>query len=425
MRPGPNRRSMARSFAGYAFATSVFLAIVSVAAMTAISYKRDLLLLRQQVVDIVESHVPALVSSLWLTDFDLAQNHIERMVVFPYIGRVELRDSEGLTLVAGDLAVEDSTVEERSLVYSRRNRSVPVGTLRVYVDQASLRRQNFLAHVPDLVAGLITALVIAGAISLVFHRICGRHLSQFADHLRGTSTTIPSEPFVLDRRRETLDELSDVVTSFNQLRAAAIRRENERELLFKELRHRIKNDLSLVHSLLSLQAEQSDSESVEGALREAAGRVYVMGEIYDTYYRMKDADHVEIDVLSKALLDRLRRTIVSKAVAVDHSVESFQISTKLAVSFGIILNELVTNAVKYGGSTTSPWIGVEVSQPGQSGVRLSVADNGPGFPSDVVTGDRSGFGLTVVRALAEQHGGSYTLSGDAGARVEVQLTEPV
>lgn len=96
---------------------------------------------------------------------------------------------------------------------------------------------------------------------------------------------------------------------------------------------------------------------------------------------------------------------------------------RISIAFGIIANELPTNAAKY---STASGDGTRVTlslNPAQSPrfAELKVQDTGTGFPEDVLRGEESGFGLTIIQALVEQHGGTITLSNDPGATVVVRM----
>lgn len=172
-----------------------------------------------------------------------------------------------------------------------------------------------------------------------------------------------------------------------------------RQLLLREVHHRIKNDLSIVGSLLSLQRRSSTEQAVEAALSEAEHRVTLVSEVYEHLYQTEDFERVRIrDVLQNFVAQFQEATI-------SLSVENLLLDRKVAIPVGIIVNELVVNAVKYGQPASGPAeISVQLAREETGALRISVRDNGPGFPSRDPK-DIAGFGLSMVESLASQYDG--------------------
>jgi two-component sensor histidine kinase len=189
-----------------------------------------------------------------------------------------------------------------------------------------------------------------------------------------------------------------------------------RRLLMQEVHHRIKNDLSMVGSLLSLQRRSSSDHTIQAALSEAEHRLQVVSEIYDQLYRSEDVGRVRIrEVLSEFMAQ-------FHDVEITLSVEDLLLNRKVAIPVGIIINELVVNAVKYGhpaGGT--PKITVQLASQAAGTLTIAVRDNGPGFPSHDPSA-LSGFGLSMVHTLSSQYDGELTIpETESGGAVEVVL----
>jgi two-component sensor histidine kinase len=197
--------------------------------------------------------------------------------------------------------------------------------------------------------------------------------------------------------------------------------------LLRELVHRTKNDLALIRSILHLQAGQAGSQDARAALSAAALRVDAVGRTYDYLHvtgTTGDTGETDLVGLIRCTIDDLiRKTgLPEKTVALDLS-DSLVVSTRIATSVGIIVNELVTNVAKYGaGADNAPRIGIALSNDEPSAhLKLRVRDNGPGFPEAVVGGTDLGFGLQMVSALASQHNGAARFFNEEGAAVEVSI----
>jgi two-component sensor histidine kinase len=208
-----------------------------------------------------------------------------------------------------------------------------------------------------------------------------------------------------------------VVAMNQRARTAELERDlANRRLLMQEVHHRIKNDLSMVGSLLSLQRRSSTEPATQTALSEAEQRLEVVSEIYDQLYQTEDVGRVRIREVLREFMTQFHD------VAITLSIDDLLLDRKVAIPVGIIINELVVNAVKYGKpSTGTPEITIQLARPQAGMLTISVRDNGPGFPShDPST--LSGFGLSMVETLSSQYSGELTIpETDSGGAIEVVL----
>ncbi|MFW6329657.1 MAG: PAS domain S-box protein, partial [Alkalispirochaetaceae bacterium] len=200
----------------------------------------------------------------------------------------------------------------------------------------------------------------------------------------------------------------------------------QRELMVREGHHRVKNDMQSVRSLLSLQASRSSSVEVREALQEAAGRIEIIASLYDTMYRsaLNNKDR-EVRTIVTEVIDSLRARLGSEAPTITVSGSAGRVKLRGNTPLAVVVNEILTNAAKYGrgqeGGAVS--VAVELRRESDGSRSITITDEGPGFPEPVLRGDAEGFGLTVVRAFVDQIDGSLTLAnrGDRGARVTVSF----
>ncbi len=194
----------------------------------------------------------------------------------------------------------------------------------------------------------------------------------------------------------------------------------QQKLLVQEVHHRIKNDMAFVRSLLSLQSHRAGSKDVADSLREASDRVSVMSRVYERMYLAMDFRNVDGKALIEGLVEDLRASSIPQGVAISVESEEFSLPARQTVSLGIILNELVSNSVKYAfHGEGSHRVEVTLRRVEDHMVRLSVRDNGDGLPEQVLGGEEKGYGLTIVGALVEQHDGTLQMQNDGGAVVSV------
>lgn len=195
-------------------------------------------------------------------------------------------------------------------------------------------------------------------------------------------------------------------------------RAESRELFIREVHHRIKNDMGLVRSFLRLHLQETESEEARGVLKEAESKLAVMSEIYDQLYRSSDFGMVQIRPVVERLLSDVRSATRGRSVAVNAQIADIELERSLATSLSIVVNELVTNALKYSDAEQ---LAVDVIlEQNENELILTVEDNGSGFPKHVIEGDY-GFGLTMVKALVEQAEGDVRLGNGGVPRVRVVL----
>jgi PAS domain S-box-containing protein len=212
----------------------------------------------------------------------------------------------------------------------------------------------------------------------------------------------------------------------------------EKELLLREVHHRIKNDMAMIEGLLMLQAQSVESAEAATALEEARRRIAVMKNAYRQLYEGGDIQRVDLQTFAGTLISEIERSHgTHRAIEVSRDIEAVMIPSRSAFPLGIIVNELLTNAYKYafpGERSGSIHVRIEreeasresrqESEPKQGArLRLTVTDDGIGIPEDAATAESSS-GIQLVQSLAEQHHGTFTLHHDGGTVAEVELKLP-
>jgi two-component sensor histidine kinase len=175
----------------------------------------------------------------------------------------------------------------------------------------------------------------------------------------------------------------------------------ERELLLREVNHRVGNSLQIIASLLHLQANSSSQDDVKAALTNAMGRVAAVAQVHRRLYTSHDLKSVLLNQYLDALLEDLRRSAEgNKMSRLTVTAEPIEIDPDRAVAIGIIVNELVMNAVKYAYPDGSGPIHVDLRAEGDE-LALSIADDGVGL--NVKADPRStGMGQRIVTAMASK-----------------------
>ena len=187
----------------------------------------------------------------------------------------------------------------------------------------------------------------------------------------------------------------------------------EKKLMLREVHHRIKNNMNIIASLLSLQAVKMEDGPAGAALEEARSRVLSMMLIYDKLYRSEDFRLVSSSEYLGALIQEIGRQFKSAGgIRLEHELEDFPLDSAILFPLGIIVNELVTNALKYAfDGLGSGMIRIKLAKENGKAC-LTVHDDGRGFPASLDLRDSPGFGFVLIRGLVEQLGGRLRLPQD-------------
>lgn len=202
----------------------------------------------------------------------------------------------------------------------------------------------------------------------------------------------------------------------------ALREKNARiETLIRELHHRVKNNLQVVSSLLSLQSLRMKEGDEREALIEGQRRVEAMALIHQKLYQHEDVTGVDMKAYIEELVLSLADSYGASAVQVDLDIAEIRMDIDTAMPLGLIINELVTNSLKYGiGSGGSDRLAIRLRD-GPTGYALVLADNGPGLPIGFRIEESRSFGLKLVHTLAKQLRATVACSGRPGTVFELAI----
>ncbi|HEV3113672.1 MAG TPA: PAS domain S-box protein [Candidatus Binataceae bacterium] len=197
----------------------------------------------------------------------------------------------------------------------------------------------------------------------------------------------------------------------------------EKESLLKEIHHRVKNNLQVISSLLKLQAAGVRDGSALEMFHEGQNRIRSMALIHEKLYQSPDLSRVEFASYVRDLLSLLLRSYAARPhIELDTAIESAALSIELAVPLGLILNELISNCLKYAfPDGRAGRIRVELRPVDVTRLKLTVADDGVGFPAQVDFRTTETLGMQLVRTLTEQIGGDLELRRGAGTEFAISF----
>lgn len=215
-------------------------------------------------------------------------------------------------------------------------------------------------------------------------------------------------------------DVSDRVDTENQLRQVV----EEKEVLLGEIHHRVRNNLQVISSLLNLQARATDDEFLRNAFEESQSRVQAMALIHQQLYEAGSFASIDLADYVRRLTSHLLRAFGQSTdhVHVDLDIKDVSLAVNRAAPCGLIINELVTNSLKYAFSDQrSGRIYVSAEEQPNHSILLTIGDDGPGLPPDVGFWNTKTLGLRLVRTLVRQLDGELELSEPPGAEFRIRF----
>jgi PAS domain S-box-containing protein len=228
-------------------------------------------------------------------------------------------------------------------------------------------------------------------------------------------------PIVLSGRKYLMGVFRDITErrQAEEIVQASLR---EKEILLKEVHHRIKNNMSSMMSLLSLQSSTLKNPEAVAALLEARDRMRSMGVLYDKLYRSENLREMSIKAYLPALVDEIVGVFPNRGlVKVEKRIDDIILGVKVLSPLGIIVNELITNAMKHAfGGRDDGSISISASAK-KDHLTLVIEDNGNGIPESVDIANSDGFGLQLVGMLTAQLDGTLRIERRKGARFVLEF----
>ena len=218
-------------------------------------------------------------------------------------------------------------------------------------------------------------------------------------------------------------ELTERVRAEEQVRASL----REKEVMLKEIHHRVKNNLQIVSALLDLQSGHTADAGALEMFQESRGRVRSMALIHERLYRSQDMARVDFSEYVRQLADDLYHTykVSDDDIRLVVDVDVPPLPIDLAIPCGLLLNELMSNCFKHAfPDGTAGTIRVSFARAGGDHL-LSVADDGVGFPPGTDFRDTPSFGMQLVNTLADQLGGELELTTGPGTTFAVRFPHPL
>ncbi|ACU61690.1 histidine kinase dimerization/phosphoacceptor domain -containing protein [Chitinophaga pinensis] len=285
------------------------------------------------------------------------------------------------------LHIENETLE--------KNRHIDSLTREALISDIKLKRNQLLHKVT--IGGIVLLLII---IALIYSRY---RLKQRSNAL------LLLQKSEIDQQNISLQHL---VSDKNQLIG-------EKDLLLKEVNHRVKNNLQIVMSLLDTQSEYVKNEKAQEAILESQNRVHAIALIHDQLYKTDNTTEINLSLYIKKLVHSLNSSLnhSMNKVAITCEIDEITLDVSQVVPVGIILNETVTNALKYAfPDHQRGHINVLVKHVGAF-IEIKISDDGVGLPKDFNPTTSNTLGITLLEGLIKQLEGTFSIENNHGLTI--------
>ncbi len=248
----------------------------------------------------------------------------------------------------------------------------------------------------------------------------------YQDELEEKIQELAAREGELHKHREELETLvqertTDLTVANSRLRGSLI----EKDVLFKEIHHRVKNNLQIISSLLKLQARQARDARATALFQDSQNRITCMALIHEQLYRAENLSKIDLGIYIRNLVDSLQNSIGQGSRRISVHIGECDIfwGLDVAIPCGLIINELVTNSLKYAfPAGRRGAISITVRADADNAFELVIGDDGIGLPENLDFKNTETFGLQLLTDLVEhQLAGKVALNRSGGTEFRIRF----
>lgn len=199
----------------------------------------------------------------------------------------------------------------------------------------------------------------------------------------------------------------------------------EKEILLREIHHRVKNNLQIVSSLLNLQGESLTDENSKKVFENSVSRIKSMALVHEKLYRSDNFSKIILRDYIGSLLDYLGQSYkTTPDISIESDIDGTELDIETSLSVGIIINELVTNSIKHAFKDLPPDANPKITvkfQSRASHMRLTVADNGCGMVRADGAIKSKSLGMPLIAALLDELGGTMDINTSSGTEIQIKF----
>ncbi len=417
----------------FTLVTAAFIIIlIMVSVEVRLEYKQKLGELNGRLDRIPVAFLDIITHSLWVFDDKQLENSVHSIYNIGGVSYISITSAEDNVISAGRIGSGDFKSLSYDLDYQYDGKIVRLGVLDVQYQLPQIG-EILVEHLIKIFlrAGLVVSLIFIILFILVNYFIA-RPISDLAMIIQDKSDYSTA---IFPRKRifKTHDEIDFLVSAFNRTfkkirQEIHEREENEKELintvkeknvLISEVHHRVKNNLQIILSLLNLQKNESDS--IEDALNATINRIRAMSEVHEQLYNSDDFSQISMNSYLDSLVKNMSEFSVDTSIIMVSGDNDLIVPLDTAIPLGLIINELISNSLKYAFPVGGGRIFVEIieKQGEYSGIR--VKDNGIGINSIDDLQKSSSLGFHIVKSLVGQIDGEISIVAENGLSITVSV----
>lgn len=218
----------------------------------------------------------------------------------------------------------------------------------------------------------------------------------------------------------------DAPLFFERKRAEEVIREslNEKNILLKEIHHRVKNNLQVISSLLNLQSNYLKEEEAKLLFKESQNRIKTLALVHEKLYKSEDVEYVNLTDYVSSIYNLLSYSYDKEFIDFQFEFEAAEFekfAIEKAIPFGLIVNEVLSNSFKYAfPHKLKGKIEISVSKKGNS-CFVVIQDNGVGLPEDIDINNSNTLGLELIHSLVDQLDGALEVASEGGTKFQISF----
>ena len=195
----------------------------------------------------------------------------------------------------------------------------------------------------------------------------------------------------------------------------------EKEWLMKEIHHRVKNNLQIISSLLNTQSSYLDNEQALSAIRDSQNRMRAISIVHQKLYQSDDLSTINLQKYIEELAENIQDSFQAKRnITFNFNLDKIRLASAETVPIGLILNEAITNSVKYAFDEGQQGvITISMLETMEGSCQLTIQDNGKGLPADFDAETCSSFGINLMIGLTQQLNGKFGIATDGGTIITI------
>jgi two-component sensor histidine kinase len=322
-------------------------------------------------------------------------------------GTIDIKDSFGRSLIVG-VAASGSAPENLFTA--------------VALDRDSALAETSVVNVRGIVLDCIFIILAVIFVWSAGYFMIDRPIRAIIKSTRKWESGDTSVAFPKFRYSDEFGQLSAALTRMSGTIAELFK---QKDLLLRELQHRVMNSLTLLSSLLELQRRSTNSAVAKESLANARDRVIAMGTVYRQLYQTETLDYVEFSEFLRTICSTSGSAYVGDTrPSIGVKADSLELSSQHAIALGMLTHELITNALKHAFSEgESGSIKITLKHKKRRGIHLSIADRGRGLPAGFkIDNESSSLGMKIVASTVQQLGGTLEINGlDPGTEFVIRL----